>query len=425
MNHELVEVKGVPKVEGAVDVVVKLVNEHFEVKVKAREGIRLLERLLIGKSYREIPFIVSRMCGVCPIIHNITSIQALEKALSVNVGDEVKGVREAMTIGGHLQSHLIHLYVFTLPDIVGKKNIVEVIGENEKMVKTVFRLKKIANTITDYLGGRAVHPITPTIGGQTKIPSKNVMLTLLRQAQLFKETLKEILEVILAAELPEFEEKTQYLSLKSNEIYPILDGELTVSNEKFFTQNEYENFITYVNEEYSTARHYLLNGKPYMVGSLSRINNNYSLLTEEAKKYCEIYGLKFPSHSPFMNIKAQAIEMIHLSSRLVDVLEQLSSTTFKEDCVKYNVKGGEGVSITEAPRGILVHHYRVDENGKIVEANIITPTAQNYKSMEHTLQKYLTTIVERDLNLISRRVEEFIRAYDPCVSCSARFLREH
>ncbi len=159
-----------------------------------------------------------------------------------------------------------------------------------------------------------------------------------------------------------------------------------------------------------------------MVGARSRINNNYSLLTEEAKKYCEIYGLKFPSHSPFMNIKAQAIEMIHLSSRLVDVLEQLSSTTFKEDCVKYNVGG---VSITEAPRGILVHHYKVDEDGKIVEANIITPTAQNYKSMEHSLQKYLTTIVERDLNLISRRVEEFVRAYDPCVSCSARFLREH
>lgn len=425
MNHELVEVKGVTRVEGAVDVVVKLVNEHFEVKVKAREGIRLLERLLLGKNYKEIPFIVSRMCGVCPIIHNITSVQALENALSVRIDEGIKGIREAMVLGGHLQSHLIHLYVFTLPDIVGRRNIVEIIGEKENLIKTVFRLKKIANTITDYLGGRAVHPITPTVGGLTKLPSKGNIETLTRQAQLFKETLTEILEIILAAKLPEFENKSQYLSLKSNEHYPILDGRLSISNEKFFEQYEYENFITYINEEYSTARHYLLNNKPYMVGALSRVNNNYNLLSEEAKKISERYSLKFPTHSPFMNIKAQAIEMIHLVERLVNVLEELSSSTFKEENLIYNVKTGEGISITEAPRGILVHHYRVDENGNIVEANIITPTAQNYKSIENDLQKYLSTIVEKDLNMIQRKVEELVRAYDPCVSCSARFLREH
>ncbi|MEM0385068.1 MAG: Ni/Fe hydrogenase subunit alpha [Nitrososphaeria archaeon] len=424
MSHELIEVKDVPKVEGAVDVVVRLVDDHFKVEVRAREGIRLLERLLLGKSYREIPFIVSRMCGVCPIVHNITAVQALEKALLAEPYEDAKAIREAMVIGGHLQSHLIHLYIFTLPDLVGKRNILEIVEEQEKMVKTVFRLKKVANHVTDILGGRAVHPITPTVGGLTKYPSKNMLETLLTESILFKKTLEEILEPILKAEIPKFENKTQYLSLHDSE-YPILRGKLSISNEKFFEQEEYENIISYTNEEYSTARHYLIEGKPYMVGALSRVNNNYSQLCEKAKEYSRKYGISFPSHSPFMNIKAQAIEMIHLADKLVNILEELASKPLKEENIEYNVRSGEGISISEAPRGVLVHHYKVDEYGKIVESNIITPTAQNYKSIEESLQKYLATLAGESLDKISGEIEKLVRAYDPCVSCSARFLKEH
>ncbi len=424
MSHELIEVKGVPKVEGAVDVVVKLVNDNFKVEVRAREGIRLLERLLIGKSYKEIPFIVSRMCGVCPIVHNITSVQALEKALSIEPYEDAKSIREAMVIGGHLQSHLIHLYLFTLPDLVGKKNILEILEGKEELVKTVLRLKRVANHITDTLGGRAVHPITPTVGGLTRYPSKNILETLLMESTLFKKTLREVLEPILEAEIPKFENRTQYLSLHDSR-YPILEGKLSVSNEIFFEQEEYENIISYLNEEYSTARHYLINGKPYMVGALSRLNNNYSQLCDDAKEYSRKYRISFPSNEPFVNIKAQAIEMIHLADKIVDILEELTSKPLKQENIKYNIRPGEGVSISEAPRGTLIHHYKVDESGKIIEANIITPTAQNYKSIEECLQNYLTTLIGEKLNTISKEVEKLVRAYDPCVSCSARFLREH
>ncbi len=399
----------------------------IEAKAEALEGTRLLERLLIGKSYLEVPDIVSRMCGVCQAIHRLTSVQALESAFGITLPEELEKLRKIVAIGGHLQSHILHLFMFVLPDFMGYRNVLEMLPEHGSLVSKAFRLKKIANDITEAVGGRAIHPVTPVVGGFSKLPSRRALEVSLNRAREFKKLAEELLPSILSLEMPEFERKTRYVSLYHGGEFPLLRGSVKVSEGWSFKPLEYEEHIEYITERYSTARHYVLKeGKAeYMVGALARVNINYDFLSDTAKAAAETYGLKYPNYSPFENNKAQALEILHFADEMVDLIEDVLFRPAKSEKVDFKVKAGEGISITEAPRGLLIHHYKVDGRGRLEEANIITPTAQNYKNMEADLAAYTAKLIPNGVEDLEFELKKLIRAYDPCVSCSARFFREH
>ncbi|MHA1505896.1 MAG: Ni/Fe hydrogenase subunit alpha [Candidatus Asgardarchaeia archaeon] len=427
--EKTIKVRKITKIEGHMNVSIFMKgNEVVEVRAEALEGIRLLERILRGKRYDQIPDITSRMCGVCQAIHRITSIQAIEKAFGIKLPERLKILRKVVAISGHLQSHILHLYVFVLPDLLGCRSIIGVSKKDEGLVREVFTLKKMANRITEIVGGRAVHPITPIVGGFSKIPSRTKLSNALKIAKEFRERSKTLVEKFLEFEFPDFSRKKRYVALHTGDNYPLLEGDVTIFEGSYFSQEEYEKYIKYVTEDYSSARHYILESfGDYMVGALSRVNINYSLLSDSAKSMAEKYGMKFPSHSPFDNNRAQALEIIHFGEELVELLETalLKKAAERKKAVEFKVRKGEGVSITEAPRGLLVHHYVINDKGYVENANIITPTAQNYKSIEGDVRNYVPWVIEKDYGPIEESVESLVRAYDPCVSCSARFFREH
>ncbi|MHA1597014.1 MAG: Ni/Fe hydrogenase subunit alpha [Candidatus Asgardarchaeia archaeon] len=427
--EKTIEVRKITKIEGRMNVSIFMRgNEVVKVRAEALEGIRLLERILRGKRYNQIPDITSRMCGVCQAIHRITSIQAIEKAFGIKLPERLKILRKIVAISGHLQSHILHLYVFVLPGLLGHESIIGVSKKDEKLVRKVFALKKMANKITEIVGGRAVHPITPIVGGFSKLPSRLKLLGALKSAKEFKERAKVLVERFLELESPSFSRERRYMALHTGDDYPLLEGEVSISGETYFDQENYEKYIKYVTEEYSSARHYILEGLGnYMVGALSRVNVNHRFLSDSAKSMAERYGIKFPSHSPFDNNKAQALEIIHFSEELVELLEEALSRRVERGrkSVEFNVRKGEGISITEAPRGLLIHHYVINDRGVVESANIITPTAQNYKSIEEDLKYYVPWVIKEGRKNIEKNVESLVRAYDPCVSCSARFFREH
>jgi len=429
MVKKIYTLESIPKIEGHLNFTV-IVEDNKVVKAQAEalEGVRLLERLLIGKKYYEIPDITSRMCGVCQAIHKVTAVQAVEKALDIQLPETLNMLRELVVIGGHLQSHILHLYAFVLPDFLGYKSIIDMLPKHKKTIKKIFMLKKLANNITEIIGGRAVHPITPIVGGFSRLPSRHELEITLNQAKEFKRHVNEIAELILSIEMPKLERKTKYVSLYNGKDIPLLSGSVKIYNELVFNPEEYEQYLESITETYSMARHYLIKtGKePYMVGALARLNNNHAYLSDAAKELAKKYSVKFPSYSTFDNNKAQALELVHYIEKAMEINETLLDNIPRVGRVKYKIKEGNGVSITEAPRGLLIHHYKVDANGNIQEANIITPTAQNYKNMEADATAYLPQIIiNKKKEEIEFELEKLIRAYDPCVSCSARFYREH
>lgn len=418
----------IPKIEGHLNFTVIMKGDQVvKAKAEALEGTRLLERLLLGKNYQEIPDIASRMCGVCQAIHRITAVQAIENAFGIDLPEELEKLRKLVVIGGHLQSHILHLFIFVLPNFLNRRNIFEMLPQHRKLISNALRLKKLANNITESIGGRAVHPVTPIVGGFSKLPSRRTLEITLKMSKEFKKLAEETLDSILSLEMPKFERKTNYVSLYSGKEFPLLKGSVKISNGELFKPSEYEEYIEYVTEEYSTARHYLLRKEKleYMVGALSRVNINYDFLSDTAKAAAKIYGLKYPSYSPFENNKAQALEILHFADEMIFLVEDLLYKPPKYKKVDLKVKAGEGVSITEAPRGLLIHHYKINEHGKVEEANIITPTAQNYKNMEADVATYATRLILEGSENIEFELEKLVRAYDPCVSCSARFFREH
>ena len=428
MASRVILLEKIPKIEGHLNFSITISsNRAVEARAEALEGVRLLERLLIGKKYNEVPDIASRMCGVCQAIHKVTAVQAVEKALGVELPEDLEMLRELVVIGGHLQSHILHLYMFVLPNFMGYSNILEMLDRYEGLIKDVLRLKKLANALTEITGGRAVHPVTPVVGGFSKVPSRHDLERALILAKKFRKMIEKPVEVVLSLEMPEFRRKTTYVSLYEGSEFPLLKGDIKVSGGDTFDPCEYESYIKYVTEDYSMARHYVLrgSGSEYMVGALARVNNNFGLLSDSAKELAKTYGLRFPSYSPFDNNKAQALELVHFADKAIALIEELLGRVIKRERVDYQVGEGEGVSATEAPRGLLIHHYKLDRQGRIEKANIITPTAQNYKCMEADIKAYVTELLRAGAENLEFEAEKLVRAYDPCVSCSARFFREH
>jgi len=423
--EKIIEIKRIPRIEGHLDFDVKITNNQvLYAHAKAVEGTRILEKILIGKNYWEVPEITSRMCGVCHAIHKLTAVQAIENAFNLEVPEDAILIRKLIAIGGHIQSHLLHLHFFVLPDCFDVESILDLININRELVLKVIKLKKFSNDIIERLGGTMVHPIVPIVGGLSRPPRKSTLLRIKENLNEMKKLAIPIVDAIFNARFPKFERRTNYIALCDEKSIPLLNGFIASSNGLKFKPSEYLKYFIRKKESYSTALHYLLmNDESYMVGALSRLNINFRYLTDQAKEFCKKYNIKFPMYSPFANNIAQALEIIHFLNETEEILANLIGKKQIDYYTNFIPKAGDGVAATEAPRGLLIHHYRTDRDGRVVWANIITPTAQNLKNMEIDGINFVKALLGKTNN-IKKEVEKLVRSYDPCISCAARFYRE-
>ena len=426
MNNERLIVKEIARIEGHLDVALYISeNEIRQVRAEAVEGTRILERVLIGKSYMEVPEITSRMCGVCSVIHKVTAVQAIENALGIELPSELKNIRELTVIGGHIQSHILHLFFFVLPDLLRKTNIFDIAKQNVDLVKRVIELKRLANKIIEILGGSRVHPIAPIPGGVSKQIRRSELSKVLDIISNMKKVAPDIVRVFLEIELPSFSKQNIYVALHDGKSVPLLEGNIMISNDGIYKPEEYPKLLIATRESYSVAPHYVLakSQQDYMVGALSRLNHNHDYLSLSAKELCKEYNLKFPMHTPFANNTAQAVEIMHFIDKAEEIINNLLENPPRENIVKFDIKEGDGIAVTEAPRGLLIHHYRINSVGKVIWANIVTPTAQNLKSIEANAKAYGEEVLKKGYD-IKLEIEKLVRAYDPCLSCAARFYKE-
>lgn len=407
----------IARVEGEASVKLDIKDETLkDLKLNIWEPPRFFEGFLFNRRFDEVPDIVARICGICPVSHMATSIRALEKALNLTPSPEIINIRKVMTLSQILASHLIHLYMLAFPDYKGLKSISEMLPGFRTEINRLIRLKEVVNNLTSLFGGRPLHPVVMVVGGFTKLPSRDMIGKIMRELESIKTDALETLKLISELPYPKFKSKSEYVAIHSSSEYAINEGFIVSNNGIKVNEDGYYSVFKEKEVSYSHAKRTYIQGRgSLMSGALARLNLKYDKLHENAKRAAKETGFSIPDFNPFHNNIAQAIEVVHGINECIEILDSLA---LKDNEIKVNMKEGEGIAVTEAPRGLLCHHYVLNKRGIVERANIITPTSHNFMNLEENLTKLVKKFIHEKKNEIILKCEMLVRAYDPCFSCS-------
>jgi coenzyme F420-reducing hydrogenase alpha subunit len=424
-----INVHHITRVEGHGNIIVNAKDGRIEqVRWEVPESPRFFEAMVRGHSYEDIQIIATRICGICSISHSFSAIKAVEDALGVEVTEQTDMLRLLHHYSEQLQSHILHIGYLAAPDFFGEKSVFPLAGKALDIVKRIINVHRLANEWSALLGGMTTHPVTIIPGGFTIVPSAEQLKVL--QARI-KKGLAD-LDVIVGAlcdvsgNIPKFERQTEYVCLKQNNLpaYTFYHGDITSTDieGKTVPIHDWHSVIKEYVVEQSTAKWAKWNRQSFMCGALARFNNNSDLLSDGAKRTAKLLGLKRPCYNPFMNTIAQVVECVHICQSAVELIDRLLSRGLKDENVKVTVKAGKGVGITEAPRGMLIHEYEFDKDGKCTAADMCIPTNPNHANIQLDMEKFVPQIIDEGEDAVRQKLEMLVRAYDPCISCSAHFL---
>lgn len=417
MSSRKIEIGYVARVEGEAGLKIKVsVGQIKELVLDVWEPPRFFEGFLVGRKYYEVPDLVARICGICPVSHMLTALKALEKALGINPSQQTRSLRRLMALSQILASHLVHLYMLALPDYLGYESVVGMMPDYGEEIGRLLRMKTVANDLTRAIGGRALHPVTAVVNGFTRLPSIGELRRLAEALKGIKEDALETVRLFANLPYPDLQSRSEYVALRNPERYTFIEGRVVFSEGLDIAEGEYEDYFEEEQVPYAMAKRSIVKGRgAFRVGALARVNLNFHQLSEAAKEAAREVGFEPPSHNPFHNNLAQALEVLHCEDECISIIEGLD---LKEEERAFAVRAGEGCAITEAPRGLLYHKYGINAKGVVEQANIVTPTAHNVFNMEKDLRELAPSLLDLSEKEATLRCEELIRSYDPCFSCS-------
>jgi len=419
MSEKIINVDYIARVEGqgAINLEIKKNGKIENLQFKIFEPPRFFESFLIGRRYDELMELTSRICGICPVAHQITALRAVENAMNIQISDQTKKLRKLIAISAHIQSNVLSMYFLSLPDLVGYESLIVMTKEHSDIVKRALNLKKLGNDITQIIGGRSVHPVTMIVGGFTSIPNKNKFITILNRLKDAKKDALKTFELFSNLKIPDFSRKCEHIAISNPKQYAINEGRFKSTEGLNIDEINYRNHIYEKQKPYSTALHsYIKKRDSFMVGPLPRVNLNLKQMSDDARNVVNTSGVKFPNFNPFVSHLARAIEIIHDIDECMDIIRGFP---YREEKPSIMCKSGFGAAITEAPRGSLYHSYTFDNNGFVKKADIVPPTAHNAYNVEKDMHNFVQTIIDSPMDEITLKCEMLIRAYDPCISCSS------
>jgi coenzyme F420-reducing hydrogenase alpha subunit len=237
-----------------------------------------------------------------------------------------------------------------------------------------------------------------------------------------KKDIWNTVDLFCGFDYPEIDRKTELVAISSDEEYAVNEGRLRSTGGLDSPEGEYRVHVREKEVPYSNTKNSFINDKDFLAGPIARVNLNYQQLTSDAKKAAELLGLNLPCYDPFANIKARVVELVYALDELIRIIDMLR-LDFSEQPIQAEVETPcEGFALTEAPRGLLYHSYRLDSSGGVQKADIVPPTAHNSASIEASLRALAPNLLKKgeDLKL---GCEKLLRAYDPCISCSVHISR--
>jgi coenzyme F420-reducing hydrogenase alpha subunit len=347
----------------------------------------------------------------------------LEAALGVRPGAEIRMLRRLLYCGEWIESHALHIYLLNAPDYLGYESAVAMAADHPKEVERGLRLKKIGNELLDLLGGRATHPVSVCVGGFYKAPKRKDLEKLRDDLVWALDAAQETVSFVAGLKFPEFAPDYEFVSVAHPAEYPMNERRIISSSGLNIDPAEFEQVFLEEHVAHSTALHSVRadRGSSYFVGPLARLNLNFDKLLPRAQAAARSCGIAWPCHNPFMGIVARAVELVHACEEALALIDAYQEPARSR--VDFRVQAGEGCAATEAPRGLLYHRYRINDQGLVEAAKIIPPTAQNMRRIEDDLRQFLPGFLAQPESEIARASENLVRCYDPCISCSTHFLK--
>jgi coenzyme F420-reducing hydrogenase alpha subunit len=398
--------------EGALDLTIEA-GRLVETRLRIFEPPRLFEALLRGRGFVEIPDIVARICGICPIAYQMSAVNAIENAFGVTVGGALRALRRLIYCGEWIESHALHVVMLHAPDFLGFPDGIRMAQVHGEPVRDGLALKKLGNEI---------HPVSVRPGGFYRVPSRAELAPLAEQLKRARDKAAGLVRWVARFPFPDFERDYEFVALRHPAEYPFNEGRLVSSRGIDLGVAEYETAFEERQVPHSTALHSAIKGRgAYLVGPLARYALNFDRLPESVQSLAREAGLGPICRNPFQSIVVRALEILYACEEALALIEAYEPPPLAAEPV--TPREGIGFGCTEAPRGICWHRYGFDADGSVRAAKIVPPTSQNQPSIEADLAEVAGSLIEQPDDIIRARCEQTIRNYDPCISCSAHFLK--
>lgn len=412
------------RVEGEGSLYIKTKDSKVEdVKLKIFEPPRFFEALLRGREMWEAPDITARICGICPVAYQMSAAHAIENALDVCIPDYIHQLRRLLYCGEWIESHTLHIYMLHAPDFLGYLDGIAMSKDYQEAVKKGLRLKKAGNEIITLLGGREIHPINVKLGGFYKLPTKAQFLKLADQLKLARDDAYETVKWVSRFDFPSLERPYECVALFHAEEYPMTSGRIVSTAGLDIDVEEFDRYFEEYQVPYSNALQSVIKGRgSYLVGPMARYNLNHKNLSPIVQETIKEINFEPVCRNPFKSIVIRALEVLYACDEALRIIGAYDYEK-RPPAVNIEKKAAVGYGATEAPRGLLYHRYCLNEKGIIETANIIPPTSQNQKTIEEDLHDFVNQHMTMPDQELIWKCEQAIRNYDPCISCSAHFLK--
>ena len=445
-------IEPVSRIEGHGKITITLDDEGKVSDAKLHvTQFRGFEKFCEGRPYTEMPSLVERICGICPISHSLASVKACDAVLGIQVPETGVKLRRLLNCGEFIQSHALSFFYLSSPDLLlgmdsdpAKRNILGVLKANPSFALDGIRLRKIGQQIIEWFAGKRIHPAWVVPGGVNAPRSeehRNSKLALVPEAidiiqrtlALFKQSIENYREEIRTfANFP-----TYFMGLVNAEgNLEHVDGKLRFIDARGnivadqIDPTHYQDYIGEAVEEFSYLKspYYKPLGYPegiYRVGPAARLNVCNGCGTSLAdQEWAEFRSLeRGPVMSSFYNHYARLIEILYSIETLDRLLKDpdILSTRIRA-FAQPNYR--EGIGVVEAPRGTLFHHYKVDEFGLMTWANMIVATGNNNLAMNRGVLQVAKRFINGNklTDPAINRIQAVVRAFDPCLSCSTHVL---
>jgi coenzyme F420-reducing hydrogenase alpha subunit len=386
------------------------------------EAPRFFEAFVRGRSIDEVPDVVARICGICPVAYQMSAVRALENALGLTPTPTIRALRRLFYCGEWISSHALHVFLLHAPDFLGFPGALEMAAAGHRdLVERGLRIKKAGNAIMERIGGRAVHPISARVGGFTRLP------TVPELRALRDDVARALDEAVLATrwaatlDFPDFAQDYVFVSLVGD-AYPLeWADEFAVTGRGTMPVAAFEEVVVEAQVPWSNALQARLDdGATYLTGPMARLAHNAERLHPRARAAMADAGLTAPVLNPHVSIVVRCVEIVHALAEALDLID-----AYAPEGPAYLAtppRFASGLGATEAPRGLLYHRYAIDAEGLVREAVIVPPTSQNQARIEQDLIGMAPQLLELEHESATRLCERLIRAYDPCISCATHFL---
>jgi sulfhydrogenase subunit alpha len=384
------------------------------------EPPRFFEAFLRGRSYTEPPDITARICGICPVAYQTSACNAIEQACGAQLNPPLAELRRLLYCGEWISSHALHIYFLHAPDFLGYPDAITLAADHRDIVERGLELKKAGNAILEFLGGRAIHPVNVRVGGFYRVPAPRELAPLAERLRRALDLAVDTVQWASSFDFPELEFDHDLLSADDPGRYPIESGALRSASGLSFPASQFPDHVTEEQVPHSTALHATLDGHRYLAGPLARYSLNSGYLSPIASQAAADAGLGAECRNPFRSILVRAVEVVYAIEEALRIIDGYQRPG--QPAVAVRPCAGTGHGVSEAPRGVLYHRYKLDADGLIRAATIIPPTSQNQAAIENDLRQVAEANLGLDDAALTSLCERVIRNYDPCISCAAHFL---